>query len=60
MKKVILIKQCSDHKLWYSEMVGQEVPYVRTYHFEQIYVSREPDGYSNIVYMKDADLIVQE
>lgn len=53
--KVLLITG-GDGLMWYSEMIGQEVPYCGVWRHEG-YWSREPAGYSNIVLFKDAKVI---
>lgn len=54
---VIRITDCSDHKLWYSNLVGKYVPFVRHLLADNCFMSREPDGYSNIVRVQDAELV---
>lgn len=56
----LLIHSCTDGMLWYSNMIGQTVPYVRTIAHEGIYISKEPAGYTNIVHMKDAKIVNDE
>lgn len=62
--KTILIKRCNDPMKWYANMIGQEVPYLRTvpaYPEGTIeYQSREPAGYSNFVSMTDGEIITRE
>ena len=55
--KVLKIIDCSDYQYWYSDMVGKYVPYVREHPNEGIYISREPEGYVNIVKICDAELV---
>ena len=55
---MIRIDKCSDSLLWYKELVGQLVPYLGQ--VDDIYWSREPAGYRNIVYMKDATIVDNE
>lgn len=55
--KVLKIIECSDSQYWYSDMIGKYVPYVRAHPNEDIYISREPEGYVNIVKMCDAELL---
>lgn len=52
--KALLITDCHDSLMWYSDIIGQVVPYVRQYDDEGYYMSREPAGFINIVYFKDA------
>jgi len=52
--KLKLIK-CSDSLYWYKDLIGQEVPLLREY--EDCYLSREPDGYANIVRKEDAEVV---
>lgn len=53
--KALLIKQCPDSMRWYSNLIGQCVPFVRDVGDE--YQSREPAGYTNFVQYKDAEII---
>lgn len=59
-KRVLLITGCTDSSMWYSKMIGQEVPYFGQWADEQCYKSREPAGYVNIVKFADAKLIIKE
>ena len=54
---VIKINQCPDKMMWYSGMVGKYVPFVRHMLSENCFMSREPDGFSNIVHVQDGELI---
>lgn len=56
LKLAILIERCPDGMMWYADKVGQTVPFVRVVPHEQVYISREPEGYTNIVKMSDARL----
>lgn len=58
--KRLKITGCTDSLLWYAEKIGEIVPYVSTSESEEFYMSREPAGYLNIVYMKDAELLGEE
>lgn len=49
------ILKCSDKNYWYSNLVGQTVPLLREY--EDCYMSREPEGFANIVRKEDAEVI---
>lgn len=51
MRKLKIIG-CSDGHMWYAGLVGQLVPLLREEH--DIYLSREPAGYSNVVRKGDA------
>lgn len=53
--KTLLITGCSDRLLWYSGMIGKTIPLIREYH--DCYMSREPEGYANIVKKCDAQII---
>lgn len=54
MKQIRIIK-CSDRLLWYNNLVGQIVPFLREY--DDCFMSREPAGYANIVRKEDALII---
>mgnify|MGYP006280501107 CR=1 FL=1 len=58
MKKLKIIG-CSDHLLWYSKCIGEEVAYIGsdTDAKGPIYWSRDRGGYKNIVFQKDAIII---
>lgn len=56
--KALLITQCSDSLLWYRNLVGTTVPFLRQY--EDCYMSREPAGYANIVKICDAIIVEEE
>jgi hypothetical protein len=51
----IHILQCEDQQLWYRGMIGKIVPLVRD--AGDCWMSREKDGYLNIVKKADAKLI---
>ena len=53
--KVLLIIDCTDALLWYRDKIGQHVPFVREE--DDCYLSREDEGYVNIVFKKDAKLL---
>ena len=57
MKKILIVK-CRDSMLWYSKYVGQEMPFLR----EELdfYMSRQPEGYTNIVYKTDAVIVADD
>jgi len=50
----ILITRCSDPRLWYADKVGQTVPYLRR--VMEGYLSREPNGFVNVVFYGDGEL----
>ena len=52
------IINCTDPMLWYRDKIGHAVPYVRT--DSNFHWSRESEGYINIVYKEDAELIEVE
>lgn len=53
---LLLIKKCPDRLRWYSDLVGQTVPYLGDAGFGE-YKSREPAGYINFVQYEDAEII---
>ncbi len=57
--KMIRIIDCSDPMLWYSDSVGATVPLLGsdTDSKGPIYWTREPAGYKNLVFQKDAEII---
>lgn len=58
MKFVLLITGCSDPYMWYAKMVGQTVPYLGEWNdTPDVYKSREPAGYINIVRKTDAMIV---
>jgi hypothetical protein len=56
--RYIKIISCTDHLMWYSHRVGDTVQLVREE--EDYYISREPNGCTNIVHKKDAEVIDNE
>ena len=54
MKQLEIIK-CSDSLMWYADSVGSIVELVREY--DDCYMSREHDGYANIILKKDARIV---
>ena len=44
--------------MWYNNLVGQTVPLLRE--FDDCYMSREPEGYANIVRKDDAEVITYD
>lgn len=53
--KAIKITKCSDPLLWYRDLVGAYVPFLRN--TGDTYMSREPAGYANIVRLQDAEVV---
>lgn len=51
--RILLITGARDSQLWYAQLVGQRLPLLGTWPGEG-YRSREPAGYTNIVYFEDA------
>lgn len=54
MRKLKLVG-CSDPMMWYAGLVGQLVPLLREEN--DVYLSREPEGYTNIVRKADAQVV---
>lgn len=54
MRKLKLVG-CSDPMMWYAGLVGQLVPLLREE--GDVYLSREPEGYTNIVRKRDAKVV---
>lgn len=52
MPKALLILRSSDPHFWYNSLVGAYVPLIREE--SDVYISREPGGYANIVRKEDA------
>ena len=52
----ILIKQCPDGHRWYSNLIGETVPYLGDMGDE--YRSREPVGYINFVQYRDGEVVM--
>ena len=55
MKKLLLIKSCSDPLRWYRDKVGDTVVYLGTVDGE--FKSREDAGHINFVLQQDAEII---
>ena len=53
--KGIKITGCMDPLMWYVDKIGETVPFV--YEEDNCFMSREPDGYLNIVLKKDAEIV---
>ena len=59
--KALRIIKCSDSMMWYRDMVGQTVVLARATDCDpDVYWSREPAGYLNMIYKQDADVIEVE
>ena len=60
--KALKIIGCSDCMMWYSDLVGEIVPLVGTDTDAKgpIYWSREPAGYKNMVFQRDAVVVEVE
>lgn len=54
--RTIKIISCTDRMMWYADRVGAEVVYLGEEN--NYYWSRDDGGYKNIVYKKDARLLV--
>jgi hypothetical protein len=56
--KALKIISCSDSLMWYRNKVGEVVTLAKPEHADpDIYWSREPAGYLNIVKKRDAEVI---
>lgn len=53
--KQLRITGCSDRLMWYSGLVGELVPFLREE--PDVYLSREPAGFVNIVRKADACVV---
>lgn len=53
--KALRITGCTDPLMWYSQHVGKIVPLLRVGRTEHL--SREPAGYTNIVLVKDSEIV---
>lgn len=56
--KLLKIIKCSDPQMWYAELIGDYLPFIRE--DGDGYWSREPAGYSNLVRREDAQVIDDE
>lgn len=56
--KALFITQCSDSLMWYRNLVGSTVPFLKQY--DDCYMSLEPDGYLNIIKLCDAKIVELE
>ena len=56
MESQLLIRQCPDPLMWYAGKIGKLVPLIRI--DTDFYISREPNGYSNIVKKEDAEIVI--
>ena len=54
----LLIERCSDPLLWYAPLVGQTVPNLGYDQTLPGWWSREPEGWRNLVYERDASPVV--
>jgi hypothetical protein len=52
------IIKSSDPHYWYTPLIGQMVPFLREY--DDCYMSREPEGFANIVRKEDAEIIEEK
>lgn len=56
--KALKIISCSDSMMWYRNKVGEVVTLAKPEHADpDIYWSREPAGYLNIVKKRDAEVV---
>lgn len=56
--KALKIISCSDSLMWYRNKVGEVVTLAKPEHADpDIYWSREPAGYLNIVKKRDAEVV---
>mgnify|MGYP001814787034 CR=1 FL=1 len=49
------ITSCVDPSMWYANMIGDVVPFVRDE--DDCYISKEPSGHTNIVHKQDAEIV---
>jgi len=54
--KIINIIQCKDPMMWYRDCIGKLFPVIKEY--EDEYLTRELDGYLNIVRKTDAKVVL--
>lgn len=54
--KLKIIK-CRDSLMWYKDLVGHEVDYLRE--DSEYYWSRDNGGYTNIVHKSDAEVVLE-
>lgn len=58
MTKELLIHSCPDSQMWYRGLVGQRVPYLGEWRdTPDVFKSREPAGFVNIVKKSDATIV---
>jgi hypothetical protein len=50
----LIITGCTDPLLWYAERIGKTCEVLRNLPGEACWLAREPAGFSNIVYHRDA------
>lgn len=55
--KAIKITGCTDPLMWYSDKVGETVPFLREE--DGTYWSVEDEGFTNIVKKEDAEIIYE-
>lgn len=56
--KALKIIKCSDSMMWYRDKIGEVVTLAKHEHSDSdVYWSREPAGYLNIVKKQDAQVI---
>lgn len=55
MIKALKIIGCTDRMMWYRDHIGMCVPLLKVGHTE--YLSKEPEGYVNIVKKTDAIVV---
>jgi hypothetical protein len=60
--KALKLIDCTDPMLWYAKLnLGDTLPYVRDDPLDpSVFISREPEGYINIVYKKDVEPIYED
>lgn len=54
--KALRITGCTDPQMWYSDRIGDVVPYLGIWP-ESGYKSLDNGGYSNVVRFKDAEVV---
>lgn len=53
----VRITQCNDPQMWYSGMIGAE--FTVTAEEADLYWTREPSGYVNLILKNDAEVIAE-
>lgn len=51
---LLVITRCTDNLMWYRDKIGQLVPLLKDLPEEHCWLSRQPEGYTNIVRHQDA------